>query len=191
MRPGGLEPPAFGSEVTPRIGPNLGSSCSTGVPATNPVALGQSNNAIPTSKAVHFPVHSSRTADLAKTCAKSIASFRRRLPDVPVPIDPRIHPGKRASKGDLIHQILSTTLGERLNHPDFGCGLLRLIFSPISKDISGLIQSLVREGLALAVLIGRRIYSPHTWPRNVLRFKRFPVLHSRCVPLPVPVRSAA
>jgi len=191
VRPGGLEPPAFGSEVTPRIGPNLGSSCSTGVPATNPVALGQSNNAIPTSKAGHFPVHSSRTADLAKTCAKSISSFRRRFPDVAVPIDLRIRPGKRPSKGDLIHQILYTTLGERLNHPDFGCGLLRLIFSPISKDISGLIQSLVREGLTWAVLVGRRIYSPHAWPRNVLRLIAVRTFHYRCVPLPVPVRSAA
>ena len=93
--------------------------------------------------------------------------------------------------GDLIHQVLSTALGERVKHPDFGCGLPRLIFSPITKDLGGLIQCHVREGLDWAVLVGRRIYSPQTRLRNVMWFIGFRVCPSYCVPLSVPVRTGA
>ena len=92
---------------------------------------------------------------------------------------------------DLIHQVLSTTLGERIKQPDFGCGLPRLIFSPISKDIGGLIQFLVREGLDWAELVGRRIYGPHARLCNVMWFTGFRVCLSYCVPLSVPVRTGA
>lgn len=33
---------------------------------------------------------------------------------------------------DMIYQVLFTSPGERVNRPDFGCGLLQLVFSPNS-----------------------------------------------------------
>ncbi|MEH2070104.1 MAG: GPW/gp25 family protein [Nostoc sp.] len=36
---------------------------------------------------------------------------------------------------DLIEQLLFTTPGERVNRPDFGCGVLSLIFAPNSPEL--------------------------------------------------------
>jgi phage baseplate assembly protein W len=35
----------------------------------------------------------------------------------------------------MLEQLLFTRPGERVNHPDFGCGLLDLIFSPNSPEV--------------------------------------------------------
>ena len=56
-RPGGLEPPAFGSEVHPRTHLHVGSSCWTGVSATNLAVLDRPDDEDPTREPVHFPVH--------------------------------------------------------------------------------------------------------------------------------------
>lgn len=37
---------------------------------------------------------------------------------------------------DLIEQLLFTTPGERVNRPDFGCGLLDLVFEPNSPELA-------------------------------------------------------
>ncbi len=37
---------------------------------------------------------------------------------------------------DLIEQVLLTSPGERVNRPDFGAGLLRMIFEPTSPEIA-------------------------------------------------------
>lgn len=37
---------------------------------------------------------------------------------------------------DLIQQVLFTTPGERVNRPDFGCDLLRLIFAPNASAVA-------------------------------------------------------
>ncbi|HEV2777790.1 MAG TPA: GPW/gp25 family protein [Actinophytocola sp.] len=37
---------------------------------------------------------------------------------------------------DLIEQLLFTTPGERVNRPDFGCGLLDLLFEPNSPELA-------------------------------------------------------
>lgn len=37
---------------------------------------------------------------------------------------------------DLIRQVLFTNPGERVNRPDFGCGLLRLVFTPNSEALA-------------------------------------------------------
>jgi Bacteriophage baseplate protein W len=37
---------------------------------------------------------------------------------------------------DLIEQVLFTTPGERVNRPEFGCGLLDHVFEPNSPDLA-------------------------------------------------------
>ena len=41
---------------------------------------------------------------------------------------------------NLIEQLLFTTPGERLNRPEFGCGILSLIFSPNSPELATALQ---------------------------------------------------
>ena len=48
---------------------------------------------------------------------------------------------------DLIEQVLFTNPGERVNHPDFGCGLLQLVFQPNSDELSITTQYLVQSSL--------------------------------------------
>lgn len=36
----------------------------------------------------------------------------------------------------MIEQVLFTTPGERVNHPDFGVGLLQLVFAPNSEELA-------------------------------------------------------
>ena len=36
----------------------------------------------------------------------------------------------------MLEQLLFTRPGERVNHPDFGCGLLDLVFSPTSPEVA-------------------------------------------------------
>jgi phage baseplate assembly protein W len=38
--------------------------------------------------------------------------------------------------GQMLEQLLFTRPGERVNHPDFGCGLLDLVFSPASPEVA-------------------------------------------------------
>lgn len=48
---------------------------------------------------------------------------------------------------DLIEQVLFTAPGERVNRPDFGSGLLRLVFAPNSDELSAATQFLVQGAL--------------------------------------------
>jgi uncharacterized protein len=48
---------------------------------------------------------------------------------------------------DLIEQFLFTTPGERVNRPDFGSGLLQLVFAPASPEMAATTQFLVQAGL--------------------------------------------
>jgi hypothetical protein len=48
---------------------------------------------------------------------------------------------------DLIEQVLFTSPGERLNRPDFGTGLMQLVFGPNSEELAATIQLLVRAAL--------------------------------------------
>ena len=43
---------------------------------------------------------------------------------------------------DLVHQVLFTAPGERVNRPDFGCGLLRLTFEPNSDALAATLNTL-------------------------------------------------
>ena len=47
----------------------------------------------------------------------------------------------------LIKQVLLTTPGERVNRPDFGAGLRRLVFSPSSQETATLLQATVFQSL--------------------------------------------
>jgi phage baseplate assembly protein W len=41
---------------------------------------------------------------------------------------------------DMIEELLFTTPGERVNRPDFGCGLLDLVFEPNSVELAAALQ---------------------------------------------------
>ena len=47
----------------------------------------------------------------------------------------------------LIHQVLFTSPGERVNRPDFGCGLLQMVFMPNSSALAASTQFLVHGAL--------------------------------------------
>jgi uncharacterized protein len=59
---------------------------------------------------------------------------------------------------DLIEQLLFTVPGERVNRPDFGCGLLQLVFAPNSDELAATLQVLVQGAL-------------QQWLGNVLRIE--------------------
>ena len=48
---------------------------------------------------------------------------------------------------DLIEQVLFTCPGERVNRPDFGSGLMRLVFAPNSDELAAATQFLVQGAL--------------------------------------------
>ena len=48
---------------------------------------------------------------------------------------------------DLIEQVLFTSPGERVNRPDFGCGLLQLVFQPNNSELVITTQYLVQGAL--------------------------------------------
>jgi Bacteriophage baseplate protein W len=48
---------------------------------------------------------------------------------------------------DLIHQVLFTSPGERVNRPDFGCGLKALVFAPAGDAVAAATKVLVKGSL--------------------------------------------
>ncbi|MGZ4735869.1 MAG: GPW/gp25 family protein [Acidimicrobiia bacterium] len=70
--------------------------------------------------------------------------------DFPYQIDGR---GRTAETGeddhirDLIYQVLFTNPGERVNRPDFGCGIAQLVFMPNSGALAAATQFLVQGAL--------------------------------------------
>lgn len=48
---------------------------------------------------------------------------------------------------DLIWQVLFTSPGERVNRPDFGCGLKAMVFMPNSDALAAATQALVKSSL--------------------------------------------
>lgn len=47
----------------------------------------------------------------------------------------------------LMRQVLFTSPGERINRPDFGCGIRRLVFAPNSEVSAALAQVTIFEAL--------------------------------------------
>lgn len=48
---------------------------------------------------------------------------------------------------DMIYQVLFTNPGERVNRPDFGCGLLQLVFMPNGDALAAATQFMVQGAL--------------------------------------------
>jgi phage baseplate assembly protein W len=70
--------------------------------------------------------------------------------DFPFHFDSR---GRTASTGDddhirdMIEEFLFTKPGERVNRPDFGAGLLQLVFAPNSQELATAVQFTIQAGL--------------------------------------------
>jgi phage baseplate assembly protein W len=50
---------------------------------------------------------------------------------------------------DMIEEFLFTNPGERVNRPDFGSGLLQLVFAPNSPELAATVQFTIQAGLQL------------------------------------------
>lgn len=48
---------------------------------------------------------------------------------------------------DLIEQLLLTEPGERVNRPDFGSGVMQLVFAAASPEVAATVEFLVRGAL--------------------------------------------
>jgi len=48
---------------------------------------------------------------------------------------------------DLIEQVLFTSPGERVNRPDFGSGLLKMVFAPASDELATATQFVAQGAL--------------------------------------------
>jgi phage baseplate assembly protein W len=70
--------------------------------------------------------------------------------DFPYHFDNR---GRTAATGDddhirdMIEQVLFTNPGERVNRPDFGSGVLQLVFAPNNAELAATTQYLVQGAL--------------------------------------------
>src|SRR3989441_4867887 len=70
--------------------------------------------------------------------------------DFPFHFDRR---GRTASTGDddhirdMIEQLLFTNPGERVNRPDFGSGLLQMVFAPNSPELAAALQFTMQAAL--------------------------------------------
>lgn len=70
--------------------------------------------------------------------------------DFPFHLDGRgrsAHTGGDDHVRDMIYQILFTDPGERVNRPDFGCGIRSLLFMPNSDALAAATQTLVKGSL--------------------------------------------
>src|ERR1700730_9827744 len=63
---------------------------------------------------------------------------------------------------DLIEQLLFTSPGERVNRPDFGCGLKQLVFMPNSDALAAATHQLIQAAL-------------HRWLEDVIAVERVDV----------------
>jgi phage baseplate assembly protein W len=48
---------------------------------------------------------------------------------------------------DMIEEFLFSNPGERVNRPDFGSGLLQMVFAPNSPEIASALQFTIQAGL--------------------------------------------
>jgi len=48
---------------------------------------------------------------------------------------------------DMIEEFLFTNPGERVNRPDYGSGLLQMVFAPNSPEIASALQFTIQAGL--------------------------------------------
>ncbi|MEI6542164.1 MAG: GPW/gp25 family protein [Methylococcales bacterium] len=55
--------------------------------------------------------------------------------------------GLRQHINDMIEQILLTSVGERVNRPNFGCGVSQLVFAPNSDILAAAQQQVIQSAL--------------------------------------------
>ncbi len=70
--------------------------------------------------------------------------------DFPFAVDARGHTavtGDDDHVRDMILQVLFTSPGERVNRPEFGCGLKQLVFAPASDVLAAATEQLVHGAL--------------------------------------------
>lgn len=70
--------------------------------------------------------------------------------DYPFHFDSRGHTASAADDDhirEMIEQLLFTNPGERVNRPDFGGGLLRLIFGPASPELAAALKFALQGSL--------------------------------------------
>jgi Bacteriophage baseplate protein W len=70
--------------------------------------------------------------------------------DFPFHLDPRGGVAETTDADhvrDMIEQFLFTNAGERVNRPDFGSGLLQLVFAPNSPELAAALQFTIQAGL--------------------------------------------
>jgi phage baseplate assembly protein W len=70
--------------------------------------------------------------------------------DYPFHFDDRGHTALASDNDhirDMIEQFLFTNPGERVNRPDFGSGLLQMVFAPNSPEMAAALQHTIQAGL--------------------------------------------
>lgn len=55
--------------------------------------------------------------------------------------------GREDRVRDMIEQLIFTNPGERVNRPDFGSGLLQLVFAPNSPELAATVQFTLQAAL--------------------------------------------
>ncbi len=48
---------------------------------------------------------------------------------------------------EMIEQLLFTSPGERVNQPEFGCGLMKMVFGPNSDELASATQFLIQGSI--------------------------------------------
>ena len=70
--------------------------------------------------------------------------------DFPLHVDSRGRTASALSDDhvlDMIKLVLFTEPGERMNRPDFGCGLKQLVFAPVSDALVAAVEKLIHGSL--------------------------------------------
>jgi uncharacterized protein len=70
--------------------------------------------------------------------------------DFPYRFDDRGRTAETDAEGhvrDMIEQVLFTSPGERVNRPDFGCGLAQLVFAPVGPELATALQFTIQAAL--------------------------------------------
>ena len=62
----------------------------------------------------------------------------------------------------MLEQLLFTMPGERVNRPDFGCGIQRMVFAPQSTEVVATLQALVESEI-------------HRWMGDVISLRKLEV----------------
>lgn len=68
-----------------------------------------------------------------------------------------------AHRRQMLEMLLFTIPGERVNRPDFGCGIQRAVFAPQQSEVTATLSALVRSEI-------------HRWLGDVLTLERLEII---------------